>query len=64
MMISPSGMIFQRALSLRYPAALDFVIRLVSRILTLCFNPVERLRIASKAGWKRTVGGAEVARLR
>jgi hypothetical protein len=57
-------MIFQRALSLRYPAALDFVIGLVGRILTLCFNPVEHLRTASKAGWKSTLGGAQVARLR
>ena len=41
MMISPGGMIIQRALSLRYPAARDFVISLVSRILTLCSNACE-----------------------
>jgi hypothetical protein len=57
-------MIFQRALSPRYPAALDFVIGFDGWILTVCFNPVERLRIASKAGWKVSVGRAEAARLR
>jgi hypothetical protein len=64
MMRPPGGIIFQRALSLRYPAALDFVIGQVSRILTLFFNPAERLQTASNAGWKSTLGGAEVARLR
>jgi hypothetical protein len=57
-------MIFQRALSPRYPAALDFVIGFDGWILTVCVNPVERLRIASKAGWKVSVGRAEAARLR